>query len=595
MKTWRKNNTPPASTSSMAGFEKTDQSAISNDMTERYNAQQILIEAQERYVAAFQISPDSININKMDGTYVDVNNGFTEITGYTKEDVVGHTSTDLQIWADSGDRTKMAEILQKTGSFRNLEFGFRRKDGSLITALMSASIIHINGEPHILSVTRDITQRIKTENALRVSEEKYRLLAVNSSDVIWTMNLEGQYTYVSPAVEQLRGYTAEETMLQGIDGTLTPESAAIAHKIFNELIPVLLSGENLPKQTFVLEQTCKDGSSVWTELNVNPLLNDNHQLIGFLGVTRDITERRKADQQLTRIIAAVESASDGIGISDASTRVLFQNKAMSELFEFTSSAELDAAGGWQICIKDPEAGKEIYESILNGNSWTGEVVMVAKSGREFPASLRANSIKDDSGKITGLIGIISDISKRVQTEVKLRNSEEFFRTLAEYSPNMILIIKNNKINYANEVCITKLGYSREELYATDFDIVKLAAPEHQALFTDNLVQYASGLEIKPYEFLMTGKDGRKLYTMVNTKLIQIGNENAILGIILDISEQRWAEDILKRKAHQFENFTKLMVDRELKMVELKKEINELAEKLGEEPRYTTFGSSEIAK
>jgi PAS domain S-box-containing protein len=319
------------------------------------------------------------------------------------------------------------------------------------------------------------------------------------------------------------------------------------------------------------------------------LLNDNNQLIGFVGVTRDITERRKVDQRLALIIAAVESASDGIGISDASTRILFQNKAMAELFEFASPEELDAAGGWQICIKDPEAGKEIYESIVNGNSWTGEVIMVAKSGREFPASLRANSIKDDSGKITGLIGIISDISKRIQTEEKLRNSEEFFRTLAEYSPNMIMIIKNNRINYANEVCIKKLGYTREELYAPDFDIVKLAAPEHQALFTDNLVQYASGVEINPYEFLMTGKDGRKLYTMVNTKLIQIGSENAILGVILDISEQRWAEDILKRKAHQFENFTKLMVDRELKMVELKKEINELAEKLGEQPRYKTFG------
>ena len=90
---------------------------------------------------------------------------------------------------------------------------------------------------------------------------------------------------------------------------------------------------------------------------------------------------------------------------------------------------------------------------------------------------------------------------------------------------------------------------------------------------------------------MTGKDGRELYTMVNTNLIQIGRENAILGVIIDISEQRWAEEILKRKSHQFEHFNQLMVDRELKMVELKKEVNELLEKLGGKPRYTQFGGS----
>jgi len=178
-----------------------------------------------------------------------------------------------------------------------------------------------------------------------------------------------------------------------------------------------------------------------------------------------------------------------------------------------------------------------------------------------------------------------------QAEEKLRNSEEIFRTLAEYSPDMIFIIIKNKIYYVNQLCEKKLGYTKEEFYATDFNFLRLVAPENMKIFNENLLLTASGKEIAPYEFLMTSKDGKELYTMVNSKLIQIGNENAILGVIMDISEQKWAEEILKRKANQFEHFNSLMVDRELKMVELKKEVNILLEKLGEKPKYNLFGNS----
>ena len=570
--------------------DRTELYAIARDVTERKKAEQALRESEEKYSTAFTTSPDSITINKLDGTYVDVNKGFTELSGYTKEQVVGTGSLDLGIWALPADRETVIELLQKTGSVKNLESVFRCQDGSLKTVLISASMIQINHEPHILSVTRDISQRKMTEKALRESEEKYRLLAVNSSDVIWTMNLEGQYLYVSPSVLQLRGYTVEETMLHGIEGTLTPDSAAIARKAFAELLPMLQSAEGLPTQTFVLEQTCKNGSAVWTEMTVNPFINDNHQLIGFIGITRNITERRKAEEKLMQAMAAIETASDAIGISDDQNHIILMNKAMVGLFEFETSEELEAAGGWQVCIKDPVVGKEIYGNIVEGNSWAGEVEMVTKSGRRFPGLVRANAIKDTHGNIIGLLGIITDFTMRAQSEEKLKQSEEIFRLLADYSPNMIFIFMKNKIYYANQLCMNKLGYTKEELYAPDFDFVKLAAPEHQKALVENFLLYESGKPLEPYELLMKSKDGKSLYTMVNTKLIQIGRENAILGVIMDISEQRWAEEILKRKANQFEHFNQLMVDRELKMVELKKEVNQLLERLGENAKYEVFSN-----
>ena len=447
-----------------ANEDGTELYAVARDVSERFKAEETLREIQEKYEAAFRMSPDAININKLDGTYVEINNGFTDLTGYTREDVIGVSSLEIDIWAIPEDRIKLIEELKIKRNVNNLESVFRCKNGSLKTALMSASLIKINNEPHILSVTRDITQRKQSEKALRDSEEKYRMLAVNSSDVIWTMNLKGEYMYVSPSVEQLRGYTVEETFLQGIEGTLTPESAATARKSFEEFIPLLMSGIRVPPQSFVLEQVCKDGSTVWTEMTISTLYNDEQQIIGFIGSSRNISER-------------------------------------------------------------------------------------------------------------------------VQIQEKLKTSEAIFRSLAEYSPNMIFIIIKNKIYYVNQLCEKKLGYAKEELYAVNFDFDQLVADEHKKLLRENLHLFEMGKELEPFEFLMCDKHGRTLYTMVNGKCVQFGNENAILGVIMDISEQRWAEEMLKRKANQFEHFSKLMVDRELKMVELKIEVNQLLEKLGDKPRY----------
>ena len=168
---------------------------------------------------------------------------------------------------------------------------------------------------------------------------------------------------------------------------------------------------------------------------------------------------------------------------------------------------------------------------------------------------------------------------------KLKNSEEIFRSLAEFSSNMILIFLKNKIYFVNQMCEIKLGYSKEEFYAPGFDFRALATHENDEELKNNLIRSLSGIELEPYNFIITAKDGRQLYTIVNTRSIRIGKENAILGIMIDISERRWAEKILMQQANQVEHFNSLMVERELKMVELKQEVNSLLEKHGESAKY----------
>ena len=134
------------------------------DITEHKRVEELLRESEDKFRLTFAFSPDAVNINRLDdGMYVDINEGFTQTTGFTRDDVMGKTSTELGIWHDPGDRQQLVKGLREKGFFENLETQFRKKDGSLLTGLMSARILSLKGVPHIISITRDITVRKKHE------------------------------------------------------------------------------------------------------------------------------------------------------------------------------------------------------------------------------------------------------------------------------------------------------------------------------------------------------------------------------------------------------------------------------------------------
>jgi PAS domain S-box-containing protein len=142
------------------------------DITERKRVEEKLLKSEERFRLAFATSPDAININRMsDGLYEDVNEGFLQLTGFTREDVIGRTSREIKIWQNMGDREELIRQLQEKGYCENLEANFVRKDGSATTALMSAKVIFFQDVPHILSITRDISDRKKAE-AVRIKLEE---------------------------------------------------------------------------------------------------------------------------------------------------------------------------------------------------------------------------------------------------------------------------------------------------------------------------------------------------------------------------------------------------------------------------------------
>jgi len=155
-------------------------------------------DSEDKFRKAFVTSPDSININRLkDGMYIDINRGFTRIMGYTREEILGHTSIEFNIWENPRERKKLVAGLLKNGEVNNFEARFLAKNNEVKYGLMSASIIEINGEKHILSVTRDTTKMREVEREIKSSRANLASLINGREESIWSVDTNYRYVIMN--------------------------------------------------------------------------------------------------------------------------------------------------------------------------------------------------------------------------------------------------------------------------------------------------------------------------------------------------------------------------------------------------------------
>ncbi|MBR9977309.1 MAG: PAS domain S-box protein [Bacteroidetes bacterium] len=271
------------------------------DATEKSRDRRRLEESEDLFRRVFHTTPDAVCINRLsDGLFIDVNQGFTLLTGYEREKIIGRTSPGILIWANIDDRVDFLDRMQRQGVVRNLEAAFRMKDGSVRTGLLSGQLILFHGELHILTITRDIEDIKRTREALRRSEARMRSLQDNLPVALYRSTPEGEIIYANPAMARMLGFDSVESLHK----TRTDDLYASTEER-NQVLSVLRKHGLIKDWEVRLRH--RDGNVVDCALNIQAVFDEDGRLHYLDGIINDITDRKRVHREL---MAAKEKAEE---------------------------------------------------------------------------------------------------------------------------------------------------------------------------------------------------------------------------------------------------------------------------------------------
>ena len=396
------------------------------DITNRKQAEEKLRESEEKFRTAFMISPDSINISRLeDGMYVSINQGFIQLTGYSESDVIGKTSLDIHIWDNPGDRQRLVEGLKKDGFVRNLEARFLRKDGSITYGLISAAVIDLGGIPHIFSITRDINELKHTEAALRENEEKFRRLFETSRDFLYITSMDGRIIEVNKAASVMSGYSIEE--LKRINITeiyLDPHERGMIVKEISQWGYV---------ENFEIKGKRKDGVVIDALVTSTIIRDGDGNVIGFQGSIKNITERKQMDEALKQSEAKyrrmVQTANEGVIVLDTSTQMTLVNQQMADMLGYTIEELLGRKLESLLFEEDLSDHQAQMTLGAQGQNAVYERCFRRKDGSRLWTLISATSTTDAEGNFDGAFSMITDITERKRAEAKIHAALEEKETL----------------------------------------------------------------------------------------------------------------------------------------------------------------------
>ena len=390
--------------------------SIIHDITERNRVQEKLRLSEEKYSKAFHLSPDSVNLNRLaDGVFLEISEGFTKVTGYTAEDVIGRSSLpgELGLWVSKADRDRMVEGLKTFGEVVGLEAAFRCKDGRVLTGLMSAKIIRVNNEDCILSLTRDITERKHMERRLQESEERYREFIERMPDGVYKSTHEGRFLEVNPAMVEILGYESKQDLLSiDIKSQLyfdvrDRESAALEEKL---------------EEMAVFRLRKQNGAEVWVEDHGRHITDEQGNVLYHEGILRDVSERVRADAELRRSEARFRSYFElplvGIAISAPDKTWIEVNDRLCEMLGYSREELTHKTWAEMTHPEDVESNTRLFNEVLAGSrdGYMLDKRFIRKNGEILWVSLAVSCVRQESGAVDHFMSTFQDITERKRSE-----------------------------------------------------------------------------------------------------------------------------------------------------------------------------------
>lgn len=516
------------------------------DITERERADVALRAREERFRALIENSSDVIIILDGNGIISEESPSIKRLLGSEPGALIGRQMLEF-IHPEDVPRAAEAfsSLVASPGNSVSVELRIRHRDGSWRAVEgVGKNLLHDPQVRGIVANYREITERKRGEEALRESERRYRLLAENLSDVIWTMDKGFKYTYVSPSITRLRGYSVEEAMTEKLRDCVTPESWKVVIHALKEdqAAEVAEHGDRYETRMFELELTCKDGSTVWTENRVTLLRDSVGKLTGYLGVTRDISAWKQAEEALreseAKYSTLVEQAKDGVVVVQDEV-CKFSNRAMTQM---TGYSPEEVEGSDYLDLVDYEHRDLIvrrHDARMAGEDIPPVVEFRIRSKHGTVREVEASAATIQYQGRPALMAIVRDITERKRVQEALRESEEKMRSLIENSPDIISIVnREGRIQFVNR---TVSGLTLEETIGRD--VCDFTQPEYREMSRRSRAQVFETGEATKIEAQGVGPNGSiSWYETRFAPIKRDGEVVAVMAIVTDITERKQAEE-----------------------------------------------------
>ncbi len=278
---------------------------VAHNITERKKAEEELRLSEEKFATAFAANPAAIAMTRLDdGVFLEVNDTWLAMNGYTREEVIGRSARKMPIWPNAADTARYVRELQEKGSLRGWEQKFHRKSGEVFVAQISAQVLTVRGERVILTTLVDVTEQKKAEEALRQSEEQFRALADSIPNLAWWANGDGNVTWYNKRWYDYTGTTPEQMEGWGWQSVHDPE---VLPKVLERWKESLQTGK-----PFDMIFPLKGADGVFRQFltRVMPVSDKDGRVIRWFGTNTDVTERQKAEQEIRQRVEELRRANE---------------------------------------------------------------------------------------------------------------------------------------------------------------------------------------------------------------------------------------------------------------------------------------------